>query len=60
LPWARLRTIANAPRRWTAPRRAAARHITHKQRGLRDMADNEDWLDGKPGTGIRPEKANSE
>ena len=23
-----------------------------KQKALRDMADNEDWLDGKPGTGI--------
>ena len=25
-----------------------------KQTALRAMANNEDWLDGKPGTGIRP------
>jgi hypothetical protein len=30
--------------------------ILRRQKALRDMANNEDWLDGKPGSAIRPEK----
>ena len=37
-------------------RKADQKPLAHKQKGLRDMADNEDWLDGKPGTGIYPDK----
>ena len=35
--------------------KAHQKPVAHKQKGLRDMADNEDWLDGKPGTGIFPD-----
>ena len=37
-------------------RKIAQKPMARKQKALRDMADNEDWLDGKPGTGIRQEK----
>ena len=30
--------------------------MARKQKALKDMADNEDWLDGKPGTGVAPGK----
>jgi hypothetical protein len=30
--------------------------LVRKQKALNDMAENEDWLAGKPGTGIAPGK----
>ena len=36
-------------------RRAEQKPIVHKQKGLRDFATR-DWLDGKPGTAIYPDK----
>ena len=37
-------------------RKSETKPIAHKQKGLRDLADNEDWLEGKPGTAIYPDK----
>jgi ATP-dependent protease ClpP protease subunit len=37
-------------------RKIAQKPMARKQKALRDMADNEDWLEGKLGTGIRQEK----
>ena len=30
--------------------------LVRKQKALSDMAANEDWLDGKSGSGLKPEK----
>jgi hypothetical protein len=37
-------------------RKSARKSLADKQKALRNLADNEDWLDGKPGTSIYPDK----
>jgi hypothetical protein len=36
------------------PSKKARVPLRKRQQALNDMADNEDWLDGKPGSQIKP------